>query len=117
MVDPLWNTMLKMGLVVEPNTLMEPVELQVTIPRETLLEIYVQTLQDMGTHNEAIDRLTGKWQELDERRARIAFAKKVHAQKISDAQAAGKQLRRERRRHAILKRIKLLRNSAKPKLP
>jgi hypothetical protein len=117
MVDPLWKTMLKMGIVVEPQTLMEPLELQPRLTQETLLEIYVQTLQDMGTHNEAIDRITGKWQELHERRRTIAAAKVQHAQRISDAQAAGKALRRQRRRHAALKRIKLLRNSAKPKLP
>jgi hypothetical protein len=96
---------------------MEPMELQPRLTQETLLEIYVQTLQDMGTHNEAIDRITGKWQELHERRRAIARAKATHAAQISRAQAAGKALRRTRRRHAILKRIKLLRNSAKPKLP
>ncbi len=117
MVDPLFNSMLKMGLAVEPQTLMEPVELQVQLPREKLLEIYVQTLQDMGTHNEAIDRLTGRWQELDERRRTIAAAKLQHAQKVKDAQAMGQALRRQRRRHAILKRIKELRRAPKPKLP
>jgi len=117
MVDPLWNTMLKMGLVVEPTTLMEPLELQPRLTHETLMEVYVETLKDMGTHNEAIDRLTGKWQDLDKRRRTIATAKARHASRIRDAQAAGKQLRRERRRHAIRKRIKILQRTAKPKLP
>lgn len=117
MVDPLWNTMLKMGIVVEPATLMEPVELQPQLTHDTLLEIYVQTLQDMKVHNEAIDRITGKWQELDERRGTIAAAKLQHAQRIRKAQDAGKIMRRHRRLNVIRRRIKDLKRTPKPNLP
>lgn len=117
MVDPLWNTMLKMGMAVEPQTLMEPLELQPRLTEDTLLEIYVQTLQDMKVHNEAIDRLTGKWEELEARRRNIATAKARHTEKIREAQRAGKAARLLGRKHRIQRRIKELRRTPKPKLP
>lgn len=117
MIEPLMAQLRKQGIAPEVEALLEPVEAQKALPHGKLLEIYQATLRDMGIHNEAIDRLTGKWQSLEERRDQIRAAKEVHANRIRNAQRMGKIRRREQRKHNIRRRIKILQLTRKPKLP
>ena len=115
------NNLLKEGLIAEPLELMEPAEKQESLAPHDAFRIYHQTLKDMGVHNEAIDRMTGRYVELDERNRRIQAAKAAHAERIAQAQKAGKADRRRRNafrvKTAIKRRLRELKRTRKPKLP
>ena len=117
MVQPLMDQLRLQGIAPDVEALLEPVQMQPPLPQSKLIEIYHQTLKDMGVHNEAIDRMTGRWEELEQRQATIKAAKLQHAERVRKAQQAGKLLRRRKRRDAIRRRIKHLRRTPKPKLP
>lgn len=117
MVEPLMTSLLQEGLIAEPLELMEPPEKQKRLNPGDILKVYRRTLEDMGVHNEAIDRMTGRWQELDARRTSIKQAKAAHAERIRQAQKAGKALRAHKRKDDIRRRIREMRRTRKPKLP
>lgn len=121
MVDPLIDNLLKEGLIAKPLELMEPVEKQEPLDPFDILKVYRATLKEMGVHNEAIDRMTGKWEELDVRRINIKKAKAAHVERIAQAQKAGKADGRRRRatrlKREIRRRMREARRAPKPKLP
>lgn len=124
MVEPIMTELKRQGLLVEPLALMEPVEKQQALTRKEILLVYRATLESMEIHNEAIDRMTGKWEELNERRARISDAQAAHKAKMDELWAGRHERRRLRelqqwgaRKNAARRRIKDLRRTPKPRLP
>ena len=117
MVDPIMKTLQARGIAPDVEALLEPIEKQQQLSKAEIIRIYKATLEDMGTHNEAIDRMTGRWMEMDERRLDILKKKKIHQANMDQLWAGRHGRRAAKRKHVIRRRIKDLRRTPKPRLP
>lgn len=117
MIDPLMETLKERGIVVEPPELMEPIELQEPLDPSTVLEIYEQTLLDMKIHNEAIDRMRGKWMDLEAQRKEINRRKRAMQAKMKAIRMGRVEARKQKVRNVVRRRIRDLKRTRPLPLP
>lgn len=93
-----------------------------------VLEHYRKVLREMGLHNEAIDRMAGKWVSMDHRQQEVAAAKReeqrlfeVRVKSYRAVKQIDDMLRRaegeDDRKRLIKAKLKRLKHTRKPALP
>ncbi len=119
LVEPLLKVLAEDGIAL-PKEEIELVDVP-RLPQSELEKHYAQTLKDMGIHNEAIERMWGTYTTLLEKRREIALKKKIHHERIVEAQHIGRAVRKHRREKARVieakRRIRRLRAQPNPALP